>query len=203
MIRFIHEQKNNEIKIYSISSIKELQPGVKLNDFGYYIENNDIFTNDKETITHIIVFCIIEYIIGSCSIIDNFLESQEWKDFNDPILKGGCFPNNNPIKVENTGLYGTNNTTTEFKLFDNSNNTSMFNWGNPERLKVEEYQDKIEMIYKQTSTIVFTSYPSPPPAVRLFKIIFSCVDGKWNKSAPIFGKIIPAQDEYYEFEDEK
>lgn len=31
------------------------------------------------------------------------------------------------------------------------------------------------------------------------KIIYSCIDGKWNKSEPIYGKIIPTQDEYFEF----
>jgi hypothetical protein len=36
---------------------------------------------------------------------------------------------------------------------------------------------------------------------RAVKIVYSCVDGKWNKSEPIYGKIIPAQDEYFEFED--
>lgn len=69
-------------------------------------------------------------------------------------------------------------------------------WNTPKRVEVNEYPDRIEMIYKQTSMISFKS-----PEERAFKIVYSCVDGKWNKSEPIFGKVIPAQDEYYEFED--
>jgi hypothetical protein len=49
--------------------------------------------------------------------------------------------------------------------------------------------------------MTLTIYPSPPPEERVFKIVYSCVDGKWNKSEKIYGKIIPSQKEYYEFED--
>lgn len=73
-------------------------------------------------------------------------------------------------------------------------------WSNPERVEANEVGESIEMIYKQTSMITYTVCPSPPE-VRVFKIVYSCVDGKWNKSEPIFGKIVPLQDEYYEFED--
>lgn len=72
-------------------------------------------------------------------------------------------------------------------------------WSLPERMEVLEYPDRIEFIYKQTSLISYTSFPTPPPEVRVFKIVFSCVDGKWHKSEPIFGKIVPAQNESYEF----
>jgi hypothetical protein len=74
-------------------------------------------------------------------------------------------------------------------------------WGTPERIQVKEYPDRIEMIYKETSMLTYTIHPSPPPEERVFKIIFSCKDGKWNKSEPIYGEIIPAQEEYYEFEE--
>ena len=34
---------------------------------------------------------------------------------------------------------------------------------------------------------------------NVFKIVFSCIDGKWNKSDRIYGKIIPPSEESYEF----
>jgi len=84
----------------------------------------------------------------------------------------------------------------------NTTGTSTFNtWNHPERIEVREVGETIEMIYKQTSSIYFTGIIPSCPNERLFKIVYSCVDGKWNKSEPIFGKIIPAQGEYYEFED--
>jgi len=73
-------------------------------------------------------------------------------------------------------------------------------WGMPERVEVNEYQDHIEMIFKETSNITYTVWPPRPSDERCYKIIFSCVDGKWNKSEPIYGKIISAQPETYEFE---
>lgn len=74
-------------------------------------------------------------------------------------------------------------------------------WGWPERLEVNEYADQIEMVYKETNNMVYTVWPSPPPEVRVFKIVYSVVDGKWNKSERIYGKIIPKSKESYEFED--
>lgn len=79
-------------------------------------------------------------------------------------------------------------------------NTSYFNiWNSPERVSVEEVGETVEMVFKETSTLVYTVYPSPPPEQRVFKIVYSCVDGKWNKSERIYGKIVPAQEEYYQF----
>ena len=85
--------------------------------------------------------------------------------------------------------------------FSNSGTTSVIDmWSIPVRVRVDEYLNKIEMIYKQRSMMTYTIYPSPPPQERCFKIVFSCVDGKWNRSEPIFGTIVPARDEEYEFE---
>jgi hypothetical protein len=79
-------------------------------------------------------------------------------------------------------------TSNGINLLGGSGTTSILNtWSNPERV--------------QTSMLTYTVYPSPPPEVRVFKIVYSCVDGKWHKSEPIFGKIIPSQSEYFEFED--
>jgi len=87
-------------------------------------------------------------------------------------------------------------------LPSSSSGTSISNnlWSHPERVEIIEWDDSIEFIYKQTSMITYSIHPSPPPEIRVFKIIFSCVDGKWNKSEPIFGKIIPKQEEGYEFD---
>ena len=76
-------------------------------------------------------------------------------------------------------------------------------WNYPERMEVNEVGESIEMIYKQTSVVNYMihSFHYAPPAERVFKIVYSCVDGKWNKSEPIYGKIIPAQNEYFEFDE--
>lgn len=85
------------------------------------------------------------------------------------------------------------------------NNTTTYRysslWSTPERVSVDEYDDRIEMIYKQTSMVTLSIYPSPPPEERVYKIIYSCVDGKWNKSEPIFGTINPPTEESYDFDE--
>lgn len=73
-------------------------------------------------------------------------------------------------------------------------------WSNPERVSVEEVGDTIEMIFIETSMITLAVYPSRPSDRRVYKIIYSCKDGKWNKSERIYGEIIPAQKEDYVFE---
>jgi hypothetical protein len=77
--------------------------------------------------------------------------------------------------------------------------TSIKLWNEPFRIEVNEYVDRIEMIYKQTSNMQLAIYPPSPPAEQIFKIIFSCKDGVWNKSEPIYGNIISAKGESYEF----
>lgn len=82
-----------------------------------------------------------------------------------------------------------------------STSTSLYDtWGTPERIAVNEVGEKIEMIYKQSPNIVYSTWPTSRPDDRVFKIVYSCKDGKWHKSNPIYGKIIPAQGEYYQFE---
>lgn len=83
----------------------------------------------------------------------------------------------------------------------NSSDTSTFNtWNTPIFIKSNEVGESIEFIYTETSMITYTVHPSPPPEVRCFKIVYSCKDGKWNKSDRIYGEIISAQDESYEFD---
>jgi hypothetical protein len=81
-----------------------------------------------------------------------------------------------------------------------SSTSSAMNWGYPEQLEVNEVGETIEMIYKQTSNVYRTGGLPPYNDTRIFKIVYSCVDGKWNKSEPIYGKIVPAQEEYYDFD---
>lgn len=88
---------------------------------------------------------------------------------------------------------------TELKLNSVGSTTNINLWSNPERVDVIENSDSIEFIYKETSMISYTSFPAPPPQVRVFKIVFSCVNGKWNKSERIYGEIVPVKDEHYVF----
>ena len=84
--------------------------------------------------------------------------------------------NNEQINVGNTASY----TTPEYY----------------DRIDVIEKEDCIEMIYQERNNTV---YPPRYPTPRIFKIVFSCVDGKWHKSDRIYGKVVPAQKERYEF----
>jgi hypothetical protein len=72
-------------------------------------------------------------------------------------------------------------------------------WSTPERVDVIENSDSIEFVYKENSMISYPSFPPPPPQIRVFKIVFSSVDGKWNKSERIYGQIAPAENERYVF----
>jgi hypothetical protein len=94
---------------------------------------------------------------------------------------------------------GTNSTTVNTDL--TTFNAKLFNYfGSPEMVSTKEVGETIEIIYKTKSMI--DCYPLPTP-YKIYKIVYSCIDGKWNKSEPIYGKIIPAQEEYFEFDEEK
>jgi hypothetical protein len=88
---------------------------------------------------------------------------------------------------------------TKLNLNSVSSVTNINLYSTLERIDVIENSDSIEFVYKETSTISYTLFPPPPPQVRVFKIIFSCVDGKWNKSERIYGQIVPAENERYVF----
>lgn len=75
-------------------------------------------------------------------------------------------------------------------------------WRAPIRIDVIETPDSIEFMYKQTymlSNLACTPNSYQTPQERVFKIVFSCVDGKWNKSERVYGKILPAEGERYVF----
>lgn len=79
----------------------------------------------------------------------------------------------------------------------NATSTAYINqWSEPKRVQVIENKDNIEFVYKQRKMITM-GYSLPE--TRVYKIIFSCVNGEWHKSDPIFGTIIPANEESYEF----
>lgn len=74
----------------------------------------------------------------------------------------------------------------------------IYSWDEPILIKTEEVGETIEFIYKQTSRIYVGLFS---PKERVFKVVYSCKDGKWNKSKPIYGKIIPATEEQYDFDE--
>ena len=56
--------------------------------------------------------------------------------------------------------------------------------------------DCIELIYKQESYVSGNWNFSDS---KIFKIVYSCNDGQWDVSERIYGKIIKATKESYEF----
>lgn len=104
---------------------------------------------------------------------------------------------NDPIN--NTGGDGTITPLNYVPINYKNTGTAYINtWSNPTRLEVNELNDSIEMIYEETSLISLAVHPPRPPEKRYFKIVFSCVGGKWNKSERIYGKKVERQ-EYFEF----
>ena len=76
-------------------------------------------------------------------------------------------------------------------------------WNNPVFIMAREVGETIEFIYKETSKITFFGlggYLPTAPSERVYKIIYSCKDGKWNKSEPVYGTVIPASGEEYIFD---
>ena len=66
-------------------------------------------------------------------------------------------------------------------------------------VEANEVGESIEMIYVQTSNYSRTGGFPPYHDERAVKIIYSCVDGKWNKSEPIYGKVIHQSSVAYDF----
>lgn len=104
---------------------------------------------------------------------------------NENIIKAG-----NGFSVQSSLTLGANTTTT-FQVVPQYQKEKLISF--------EEFEDRIEVIYTEKSNYIYTTYPPIYPERRVYKIIYSVVDGKWNKSDKIYGKIIPAQEESYEF----
>ena len=68
-----------------------------------------------------------------------------------------------------------------------------------ELLSTTEVGETIEMLYKETINTIYLTFPSIPVPPKVYKIIYSCKDGKWNKSEKIYGEIVPRQGETYKF----
>ncbi|MCP4984849.1 MAG: hypothetical protein GY928_01930 [Colwellia sp.] len=68
----------------------------------------------------------------------------------------------------------------------------------PTIVDVIEKDNCIEFIYKEMSQCSFGGF-LPETQDKVFKIIFSCKDGVWNKSERIYGEIVPERDEQYIF----
>ena len=95
---------------------------------------------------------------------------------------------------------GTSNasTGTSNALTGTTHLLSLSEWSEPKMVDVIDTGSSIEMTYVQNRNIDLWGGWSQEK--RVFKIVYSCVNGMWNKSEPIYGKIIPAQEEYYDFE---
>ena len=78
------------------------------------------------------------------------------------------------------------------------NNSTLNQWVTMGLISAEEVGDTIEMVWKER-LMYWSSTSNLSNNSRIYKIIYSCKDGKWNKSDRIYGKIIPAKDETYEF----
>lgn len=74
-------------------------------------------------------------------------------------------------------------------------------WSNSKMVRITEYSESIEFIYKQKSLTTLGVYPPRPSAERVFKIVYSCKDGKWHRSEPIYGTIVPETKETYVFDE--
>ncbi len=106
--------------------------------------------------------------------------------------------------IENDNFYKTNGVEYENQFPDFSTPITLSNtsystinlWGNPERVEINVYDDYIEEIFKERYMFSGGMFKFSD---RVFKIIYSCVNGKWNKSERIYGIIMPAQTEYYTF----
>jgi hypothetical protein len=72
---------------------------------------------------------------------------------------------------------------------------SFTSWSEPFRVDVIDTGHSIEMIYVQHRINRIWSGEIPQnPERRVFKIVYSCVNGEWHKSEPIYG-----QNEFYQF----
>ena len=60
-------------------------------------------------------------------------------------------------------------------------------------INVIEFEDRIELTFKEHISYLSTS------EMKVYKIIYSVIDGKLNKSERVYGKIIPATEESYIF----
>ena len=70
-------------------------------------------------------------------------------------------------------------------------------WSLPVLVDVIKGNDYVSLVYKQESLI---TYCSGHTETRAIKETYSVVDGKWTVDV-VYGKVIPPQDETYEFDE--
>lgn len=81
--------------------------------------------------------------------------------------------------------------------FIGTRTTSYDTWGVPVLVDVLKGNDYVCLIYKQESLMI---YCSGHTETRAIKETYSVVDGKWTVDV-VYGKVIPPQDETYEFDE--
>jgi len=111
---------------------------------------------------------------------------------------------------EGFGVYKTSETTFSVAGFTGSVGTglgttsttfSFLNqWTDPKLVDTIINEDSIEQVFTEVS-LIYQGFTNTE-ARRVFKVRYSCVDGKWNKSEKIYGHISPAQSESYAFDEE-
>ena len=81
--------------------------------------------------------------------------------------------------------------------FISTGTISYDSWGVPFLVDVLKGNDYVCLIYKQESSM---TYCSGYRETRAIKETYSVVDGKWKVDV-VYGKVIPPQDETYEFDE--
>lgn len=89
---------------------------------------------------------------------------------------------------------------TDYLFTDGGTTTSFDRWGKPYLIDTVVLEDSIELIYRQDSNLTYTVNWQIHEDVKIYKIVFSCKNGKWHVSDNIEGKYIHARGETYEFD---
>jgi hypothetical protein len=67
-------------------------------------------------------------------------------------------------------------------------------WSLPEQLEMVEYPDRLEIIYKEKQLSYYShsiTGVQQSGQERVFKIVYSCVNGQFHKSEKIYVTIVP------------
>lgn len=94
------------------------------------------------------------------------------------------------ISKWDTGFFSTGITTS----------VDFYNYGEPDLLNYQIFDDRVEFIYKQSKTCRMWSGDYQPVSTDIvYKIVVTFENGKTVQTR-IEGKLIPAQEESYEFD---
>ena len=64
----------------------------------------------------------------------------------------------------------------------NASYSYMEQYGKPKLISVSDYGETVEVTYIETATAYISYGYNDTPPRRVFKIVYSCVDGKFHKS---------------------